>query len=78
MHMANREVEYHFSVYVTVRVDDPKRPTIEQLENRIADGPQWMDGVSKVQIDFERQEPSDQQLQAQALGDGALNVSQES
>lgn len=46
-----------FTVWVIVDPDNPKAPTIEQLENRIADGPQWLDGVVKVTTRYDGNAP---------------------
>lgn len=42
-----------FRVEVTLDRDNPKAPTIEDLENRIGDGPQWMDGVIRVETRYD-------------------------
>jgi hypothetical protein len=44
----NNDIIRRFVVEVTIDRDNPKAPTVEQLELRIGDGVQWFDGVSKV------------------------------
>lgn len=46
-----------FTVEVTIDRDDPEAPSIEQLENRIGDGPQWFDGVRKVIVRYDGDKP---------------------
>lgn len=46
-----------FVVEVTVDRNDPKMPTIDQLENRIGEGPQWLDGVSHVSVRYDGNKP---------------------
>ena len=47
-----------FVVEVTVDRDNPKHPTTEQLENRIGDGAQWMDGVSNITVRYDGNKPT--------------------
>ena len=47
-----------FTVEVTLDRDHPKVPTVEELENRIGDGPQWFDGVSKVLVRYDGNKPT--------------------
>lgn len=44
----NNDIIRRFVVEVTIDRDNPKAPTVEQLELRIGDGVQWMDGVMRV------------------------------
>ena len=44
----DREVIHTFTVRVRMDPENPKRPTLDELENRISDGVQWMDGVHAV------------------------------
>lgn len=41
-----------FMVEIEVNMDDPKHATIEQLEDRLADGPRWMDGVLSTKAQY--------------------------
>ena len=43
-----RRVTHQFLVEVRVDPDDPKLVSIEEIRLRVADGPQWMDGVIAV------------------------------
>lgn len=49
----NNTITRRFIVEVTIDRDDPKHPSIEDLENRIGDGPQWMDGVIKIFVRYD-------------------------
>lgn len=44
----NNDIIRRFVVEVTIDRDNPKAPTVEQLELRIGDGVQWMDGVLRI------------------------------
>ena len=53
----NNDITWVFVVEVTIDRDNPKHPSAEQLENRIGDGPQWMDGVVKVTARYDGNKP---------------------
>lgn len=53
--LAQKPVIRYFLVSIIVDEADPKHPSVEQLENRIGDGPQYFDGVRKVTVRFDGQ-----------------------
>ena len=50
--MPDDQVTYQFLVEVTVDPNHPKVSSIEAIQLRIADGPQWLDGVRVVDTKY--------------------------
>ncbi len=55
MHIAAPSVIERFIVEIEVDPRDPKLPTMEQLEDRLGESVQFMDGVVKARARFDGQ-----------------------
>ena len=44
---------YHFLIEIRVDESDPKKPSVDALENRLGDACQYFDGVRKVTVELD-------------------------
>lgn len=61
-------VKLYFEVTMIMDLADPKHPTVEEIKNRLGDGPQYFDGVYKVTVRFSGQ----REAEIQTIGNGTL------